>query len=82
MPAHNHLVQASQNTDTTNPAGAVEGNDSRGTPLNIYSSTSDGTQMNPQMLGATGGSQPHGNMQPYLCINFIICLNGMYPSRN
>lgn len=33
-------------------------------------------------LEKTGGSQPHDNMQPYLAINFIICLFGLFPSRN
>ncbi|SOD13372.1 phage tail protein [Pedobacter xixiisoli] len=32
--------------------------------------------------GATGGSQPHDNMQPYLAVNFIICVLGIFPSRN
>lgn len=32
--------------------------------------------------GMAGGSQPHENMQPYLSINFIIALEGIYPSRN
>lgn len=30
----------------------------------------------------TGGSQPHNNMQPYLTVNFIICIEGIFPSRN
>lgn len=36
----------------------------------------------PQMLQNTGGSQEHNNMQPYLAINFIIALIGLYPSRS
>jgi microcystin-dependent protein len=80
MPAHSHLVSASQGSDTTNPAGAVEGNDSR-SGYSVYNSTSDGTRMNPQMAGLAGGNQPHPNMQPFLCINFIICLYGLFPSR-
>lgn len=82
MPVHNHMANASQNADTTSPAGAVEGNDSRGAPLNIYSSTSDGSQMNPQMVGLAGGNQPHDNMQPFLCVSFMICLYGIFPSRS
>jgi microcystin-dependent protein len=38
--------------------------------------------MNPQTIGQAGGSQPHNNMQPYLVINFIIALEGIFPSRN
>lgn len=44
--------------------------------------TSNLVQMNANMLGTTGGSQPHNNLQPYLAINFIIALQGLYPSRS
>jgi len=37
--------------------------------------------MNPDMLGDTGGSQPHTNIQPYLAVNFCIALNGIFPPR-
>lgn len=82
MPAHNHSVAASQNATTTNPSGGVPANDARGTPLSIYAAQSDGTQMNPQMIGVAGGNQPVSIQQPYLGLNFIICLQGIYPSRN
>lgn len=36
--------------------------------------------MAPQSMGATGGSQPHTNFQPYLCVDFIISLFGIFPS--
>jgi microcystin-dependent protein len=36
----------------------------------------------PNALSPVGGSQPHDNMQPYLAINFCMCLNGIFPSRN
>lgn len=38
--------------------------------------------MSPAMLASAGGSQPHSNMQPYLGINFCICLNGVFPNRS
>jgi len=37
--------------------------------------------MNGQMIGTVGGSQPHDNLQPYLCIDFIISLFGIFPSQ-
>ena len=40
------------------------------------------TQFAPSMLTSTGGSQPHENRQPYLALNFVIALNGVFPSRN
>lgn len=81
MPAHTHPVMASQASDTTNPTGSVPGNDARGTPLNIYNTTSDGSVMNAQMIGMAGGSQPVNIEQPYLGLNYIICTEGVYPSR-
>ena len=36
--------------------------------------------MNPVAIGPVGGSQPHTNFQPYLCIDFIISLFGIFPS--
>jgi microcystin-dependent protein len=38
--------------------------------------------MNPQALGITGGGLPHDNMPPYLTLNFIIALQGVYPARS
>jgi microcystin-dependent protein len=37
--------------------------------------------MSPDIAGPTGGSQPHINLQPFLAMNFIIALQGLYPSR-
>jgi microcystin-dependent protein len=34
-----------------------------------------------QAIGPVGGSQPHNNMQPYLCVSFIISLFGIFPSQ-
>jgi microcystin-dependent protein len=38
--------------------------------------------MNPASVGNVGGSQPHENKQPYLVLNFIIALQGIFPSQN
>jgi microcystin-dependent protein len=38
--------------------------------------------MNPSCTTATGGNQPHENMSPYLVLNFIIALQGIFPSQN
>ncbi len=81
MPMHNHPVTANQNATTTDPSGAFPANDARGTPVSIYAATSDGTHMNPQMIGLAGNSQPVSIEQPYLGVNFIIALEGIYPSR-
>jgi microcystin-dependent protein len=38
--------------------------------------------MSSQAIGPAGGSQPHNNLQPYLALNFCICLFGVYPPRS
>jgi microcystin-dependent protein len=38
--------------------------------------------MNPLSIGPAGGGQPHNNMQPYLCLFFVIAMQGVFPARN
>jgi microcystin-dependent protein len=81
MPQHTHQVSASAASDATTPANNFLGDDPRN-PVNVYNTTSDGTLMNARMIGVAGGSLPHNNMQPYLCINYCIALQGIFPSRS
>jgi microcystin-dependent protein len=80
MPRHAHMAAArSEGGTSAAPANGVwAGSTARDS---IYAATPD-TTMNPQAIAPTGGSQPHGNMQPYLGVNYIIALEGIYPSRN
>ncbi|HYI01268.1 phage tail protein [Hyalangium sp.] len=84
MPAHNHAIEASTNQgDQFSPAGNVPAvliNQS-GQPENLYSPTPN-SAMAPTSLSIAGGSQPHQNMQPFLCVSFIIALEGIFPSRS
>jgi microcystin-dependent protein len=93
MPAHNHVpsgdstAAGSTNANTpssTSALGQSAGALHNGAPLQIqmYSSGGPSTAMNPGIIGASGGSQPHENMSPYLVLNFIIALQGIFPSRN
>lgn len=78
IPNHNHSVLATSNTaDTASPAGAYASATATGNK--IYSPTAPSVALNSQTITITGGSQPHTNMQPYLCVNFIISLYGIYP---
>jgi microcystin-dependent protein len=78
IPPHPHTVNAySDAGDTGKPA-----NNFLGSIDNGYKSTSDGTQMSAAMIGGGGGNQPHDNIQPYTTLNYIICVEGLYPSRN
>jgi|SRR4051812_19889473 microcystin-dependent protein len=87
MPAHNHVVtinaaEAPQ-TVTDNPKGAVMAGSASGPQ--VYGSAPDGaTQMNGGMAtaGIAGGSQPHENRSPFLCLTCCIATEGIFPSRN
>lgn len=77
--AHSHPMLASINVaQDTGPAGKVVGQIGGGALPYIQDSTD--TNMSPQAVTSVGGSQPHTNFQPYLCINFIISLFGIFPS--
>lgn len=77
MPAHNHIpIGSSANADQVSPAGNYWAKGA----ASAYSATPDGP-MAVASLGSSGGSQPHENMSPYLVLNFIIALQGIFPSR-
>jgi microcystin-dependent protein len=76
-PAHTHVPVAMPTTaDQTNPTGNVWGGG-----RSAYSPT-PGVAMTPANVLVSGGSQPHENMSPYLVLNFIIALQGIFPSQN
>ncbi|HYX51867.1 MAG TPA: tail fiber protein [Candidatus Limnocylindrales bacterium] len=77
-PAHNHVPSGS--TATPNAASASGNLWATGNAL-LYAPTSN-SSMNPAGISAAGGSQPHENMSPYLVLNFIIALQGIFPSQN
>jgi microcystin-dependent protein len=79
IPAHSHVPQANSGAGTqTSPAGNVWANSSLGEFDDT--NTVDGT-MAPGALGPAGGSQPHDNMIPFLVVNFILSLFGIFPSQ-
>ena len=51
-------------------------------PLNLYGPAENLVAMSASTAANTGGSQPHNNMMPYLVLNFIIALQGIFPSQN
>jgi microcystin-dependent protein len=85
MPMHTHQLNGSTAPGAAqSPNGAVlaAGLDSQGGNNTDYVATAPNTTMSPQAIGAAGGSQPHENRQPFLSVNFIIALEGIFPSRN
>jgi microcystin-dependent protein len=78
IPAHSHPFLATANPGgTTNPNPNLTAN-SPNVPVYIQDVTD--VNMSVQAVSATGGSQPHTNFQPYLCVDFIISLFGIFPS--
>jgi microcystin-dependent protein len=79
IPQHNHLVMASTAiANDANPQNNVVAQ----ADVDMYLSDVTDISLNAASIGSTGGSQPHENMAPYLAINFIISLFGVYPTQN
>jgi microcystin-dependent protein len=79
IPVHSHGMMASK--DVANqlaPQNAVTGQ----AAAKIYRAGTPSLTLNPQAVTTVGGTQPHTNMQPYLCVNFIISLFGIFPSQS
>jgi microcystin-dependent protein len=79
MPSHNHIVKGS---DTQGDKNTLQGDvlaREVGVPYGAFGST---TNLNPTTVTNVGGSQPHENRQPFLVVNFVIALQGIFPSRN
>lgn len=80
IPPHTHNVQGTSDQGTSlSPGGNVLASKQRRAP-NYYAPTAT-TALHPASVGAAGG-QPHANMQPFLTLNFVIALQGIFPSRN
>jgi microcystin-dependent protein len=79
IPAHTHpLLASSDQTNTLNASGGVLGAPLTATPFFAANPT---LPLSPQAVSSVGGSQPHANFQPYLCVDFIISLFGIFPSQ-
>jgi microcystin-dependent protein len=80
IPAHTHAFLATEN----NANGVVPTNQvlAAGSEVTVtpYGSDNPQTNLNAQAVSSVGGSQPHTNFQPYLCVDFIISLFGLFPS--
>ncbi len=83
MPSHTHNVQMSVSNSAGNsatPGGRyLAASDQRN---HQYTNQADGSALAGTLTNPTGASQSHENRQPFLCINFIIALQGVFPSRN
>ncbi len=78
IPAHTHPFLATNNpADSPSPQGNMLGVSSN---TNVFFNDTPNVSMSTAMLLSVGGSQPHDNFQPYLCVDYIISLFGIFPS--
>jgi microcystin-dependent protein len=77
LPAHNHTLAAKEEANAADPDGTFIA----GSGFNAFGTAADKT-MNTTAIGNTGGGQAVNNIQPFECVNFIIALQGIFPSRN
>ena len=84
MPAHIHTgVGSTQNGESTSPQGALLA--AYGTslpPVGPYTSSATDTTLGASSLGVSGGNQPFSVIQPSLALNYIIAVEGIYPSQS
>lgn len=82
MPSHSHQPQnSSSKPDDAVPTGALLGS---GGPASVFNNslTSQPSKLNSAVISQAGTGQPHENQQPYLVMNWLISLTGIYPSRS
>lgn len=80
MPAHTHLVQGLGPANTNSPGGASPATNP--TVSQYQTGATNMVSAAATAVGDNGGGGPHNNLQPYLTLNFIIALVGVYPTRS
>jgi microcystin-dependent protein len=79
-PIHNHAMIATSNiSNQTDVANNVVAQSSTG---KLYVEDTPTGALSNLVVSAVGGNQPHDNMQPYLCVSFIISLFGIFPTQS
>jgi len=83
MPSHSHNASAGSTSDQATPSGNAWGSGQKGFG-NVYVAPNPqkNTNMGPVAISVSGGNLPHNNMMPYLCLTFIIALQGIFPPRS
>jgi microcystin-dependent protein len=84
MPTHTHGAMIYNQPTAANRSGIPAAGDAVITPENVQIlavGTTSNVNFPPQTIGAAGGGQAHQNQQPYLTLNFCICLSGVFPAR-
>jgi microcystin-dependent protein len=81
IPTHSHAPQANTSATGNDPTNSVVAGVATAPP-SWFATGAPSLNLASNFLGTTGGSQPHDNMMPYLVVNFIIALFGVFPSQN
>jgi microcystin-dependent protein len=80
IPVHSHPFIASTSiANSPNPGSNMV---ARSPQVNMFINANPTIPMAPQFLSSVGGGQPHDNFQPYLCVNFILSLFGIFPTQS
>lgn len=79
IPVHTHPMLGS--TSIANDPNATNNVVAEASLFSAYIAANPPSPMSPLAIGSDGGSQPHTNFQPYLCIDFIISLFGIFPHQ-
>jgi microcystin-dependent protein len=84
MPSHTHTAKnaAASNAGTPGPTVTFGGGGRGKAPAYAPASTQNAAQLMQRAVSLTGGNQPHNNMPPYLTLNFVIALQGIFPPRS
>jgi microcystin-dependent protein len=85
MPVHNHLMRVSTRVaDSVDPTNRylAEADGQGQDVVKVYTPDTPNASLNPAAITTTGGSQPFPTLSPFLCVSFIIALEGIFPSRN
>jgi microcystin-dependent protein len=80
IPGHQHPLLGSVNAATSNQPSGTALAASSAVTVTPYGTDAPSVTFPLVSIGINGGSQPHANLQPYLCVNFIISLFGIFPS--
>lgn len=82
IPAHNHAMTVTATNQQLTPQGGVLATaTSSQAGVTAYQAAAPGVALSPNSISPTGGSQPHDNFQPTLCISYIMSLFGIFPQQ-
>ena len=80
LPAHSHSVQAKSKAIPMNVSNSPQANIWVGSSLSAYTTNAPNAVMADSAVGSFGGAGAHNNIQPCVCVQYMICYDGFYPA--